>query len=113
MSSPWAGAVSRRRSPKARRGGGVLSVGRVNKEGSPIVGAQVPLRFFDLNGAEPALVSEADPRFVPVELSFIDERSGKQRRIVGSNGVYVAEVSFDRAGDWGVEVNATLAGKAP
>ena len=89
-----------------------FSLGLLDKDGSPILDAQVHLRFFDLNGTEPALVSEADPRFVPVELSFIDEQSGKQRRIVGGNGVYVAEVSFDRAGNWGVDVRTTLAGKA-
>ena len=54
--------------------------------------------------------SEADARFIPVELYFIDEGPGKEKQVVGSNGVYVAEVSFDRAGRWGVEVRVTLAG---
>jgi len=88
-----------------------FSLGLLDKDNSPVLGAQVRLRFFDLNGDEPVIRSEADARFIPVELSFIDEQSGKERRVVGSNGVYVAVVSFGRAGDWGVEVSATLAGK--
>jgi hypothetical protein len=88
-----------------------LSLGLLDNDNSPVLGAQVHLRFFDLNGEEPLLKSEADARFIPVELSFIDEESGKERRAVGSNGIYVAEVSFAREGNWGVEVSATLAGK--
>jgi len=88
-----------------------FSLGLLDKDNSPLLGAQVHLRFFDLNGEEPVMRSEADARFIPVELSFIDEQSEKERRVVGSNGVYVAAVSFDRAGRWGVEVRATLAGK--
>ena len=88
-----------------------FSLGLLDKDNSPILGAQVNLRFFDLNGEEPVMRSEADARFIPVELSFVDETSGKQKRIVGSNGVYVTEVSFGRAGRWGVEVLATVAGK--
>jgi len=88
-----------------------FSLGLLDEDNSPILGAQVHLRFFDLNGDEPVMRSEADARFIPVELSFIDEQSGKDRRAVGSNGVYVAGVSFRRAGSWGVEVSATLAGK--
>jgi len=88
-----------------------FSLGLLDKDDSPVLGAQVHLRFFDLNGDEPVMSSEADARFIPVELSFIDEQSGKERRVVGSNGVYVAEVSFGRAGSWGVEVRATLADK--
>ena len=88
-----------------------FSLGLLDEDISPVLGAQVHLRFFDLNGEEPVMRSETDTRFVPVELSFIDEQSGKERRIVGSNGIYVAQVSFDRAGRWGVEVGATLAGE--
>jgi len=89
-----------------------FSLGLLDKDNSPLLGAQVHLRFFDLNGEEPVMRSEADARFIPVELSFIDERSGKERRAVGSNGVYVAGVSFDHAGDWGVLVTVTRVGEA-
>ena len=89
-----------------------LSLGLLDKDNSPVLGAQVRLRFFDLNGDEPVMISEAEARFVPVELSFIDEQSGKERRVAGNNGVYVAEVSFGRAGDWGVMVTVTRVGEA-
>ena len=88
-----------------------FSLGLLDKDNSPILGARVRLRFFDLNGEEPVMKSEADARFIPVELYFIDEGPGKEKQVVGSNGVYVAEVSFGRAGRWGVEVRATLAGE--
>jgi len=88
-----------------------LSLGLLDKEESPVLGAAVRLRFFDLNGEEPRLKSEADARFVPAELFFIDEQSGKEKRFVGQNGVYITQVNFDRAGRWGVEVAVTLEGK--
>ena len=88
-----------------------FSLGLIDKEDNPVLGAQVHLRFFDLNGEEPVLKSEAEARFVPVELSFIDEQSGKQKTAVGENGVYVAQVNFDAPGQWGVEVTAIIGGK--
>ncbi|MEE9286214.1 MAG: hypothetical protein V3V35_10875 [Dehalococcoidia bacterium] len=87
-----------------------FSLGLLDEDDSPILGADVHLRFFDLTGEEQVLKSEADARFIPVELFFIDETSGKEKRLVGSNGVYVAQVSFDTAGDWGVQVAVTLDG---
>ncbi len=88
-----------------------FSLGLLDKDDNPVLGAEVRLRFFDLNGEQPALKSEADARFIPVELSFIDEQSGGQRQIVGDNGVYVATVNFDAPGRWGVEVTVTREGE--
>jgi len=82
----------------------------LDEENSLILGADVHLRFFDLTREEQVLKSEADARFIPVELSFIDETSGKEKRLVGNSGVYVAYVDFDSPGDWGVEVAVTLDG---
>lgn len=87
-----------------------FSLGLLDEDNSPILGADVHLRFFDLTGEEQVLTSEADARFIPVELSFIDETSGKEKRLVGNTGVYVTQVSFDAAGDWGVEVAVTVDG---
>lgn len=87
-----------------------FSLGLLDEDDSPILGAGVHLRFFDLTGEEQVLKSEADARFIPVELSFIDETSGKEKRLVGNSGVYVAYVDFDSPGDWGVEVAVTLDG---
>ncbi|MBI2912638.1 MAG: hypothetical protein HYY03_01815 [Chloroflexi bacterium] len=88
-----------------------FSLGLLDKNSDPILGAPVHLRFFDLHDDQPVLKSEVDPRFVPVELSFIDESSGGQKRVVGENGVYVAPVSFDRAGRWGLEASVTRDGR--
>jgi hypothetical protein len=86
-----------------------FSLGLLDEEDIPVLDAEVHLRFFDLTGDEPVLSSEADARFVPVELSFIDEQSGKEKRLLGSNGVYVTQVRFDTAGAWGVQIDVTLA----
>ncbi|MCH7522262.1 MAG: hypothetical protein IH920_00635 [Chloroflexi bacterium] len=86
-----------------------FSLGLLDEENSPVLDADIHLRFFDLTGDEPVLTSEADARFVPVELSFIDEPSGKEKRLLGSNGVYVTQVSFDTVGAWGVQLDVTLA----
>lgn len=74
--------------------------------------AQVSARFYDLNGEEPVLEEEAETRYVPVELFYIDEESGQEKRIVGSGGVYVADVTFDTAGNWGLEAVVTLDGES-
>ncbi len=87
-----------------------FSMGLLDGENSPVLDAEVRLRFFDLTGDEQALKSEQAARFIPVELSFIDEQSGNEKRFVGSNGVYVASVTFDSAGAWGVKVTVTLDG---
>jgi len=87
-----------------------FSLGLLDEENSFVLGADVHLRFFDLTGEQQLLKSEADARFIPVELFFIDETSGKEKRLVGSSGVYVTRVSFDSPGDWGVEVAVTLDG---
>jgi hypothetical protein len=74
-----------------------------------ILGAAVQLEFFDLNGDAPQRAFDATARFVPVELSYIDEQSGGAREVVGDDGVYVAYVDFTRAGDWGMNVRVTEA----
>ncbi len=86
-----------------------FSLGLLDEENSPVLDADIHLSIFNLTGDEPVLSFEADTRFVPVELSFIDEQSGKEKRLVGSSGVYVTQVSFDTAGAWGVQLDVTLA----
>ena len=88
-----------------------LSLTLIDRNDEPVLDAGVHLAFFDLNGADPVLKSEADARFIPVELSFVDEQSGGEKRSAGSGGVYVATVSFDRTGRWGVEVTVTRDGE--
>jgi hypothetical protein len=90
-----------------------VSIKLINRDDQPVLGAAVHLRFYDLNGydltgAKPVFSSEADARFIPVELSYIDEQSpGKERSAAGSDGVYVASASFGAPGDWGVQIAIT------
>lgn len=88
-----------------------FSLGLLDEEENPILGARVHLRFFDLNGPEPILKAEGAASFIAMELFFIDEQAGKQKRFVGENGVYVTQVHFDVPGRWGVEITPTLDGQ--
>lgn len=72
--------------------------------------AQVRLRFYDLNGPKPVFSSAADTRFVSINLTT--EVPGGPPSVGEREGVYVAEdVRFDRAGNWGVQVDVTRGGK--
>lgn len=71
----------------------------------PILGAAVRVRFYDLNG-DTRRTYEADARFVAAELSYEDEQSGGERVTSGTDGVYVVNVDFARAGDWGLKLDA-------
>ncbi|MBI1886552.1 MAG: hypothetical protein HYS09_09625 [Chloroflexi bacterium] len=73
-----------------------------------ILGADVYLTFYDLNGDQPQVRSDAHAQFLGAELFFIDEASGNEKRIVGETGVYVAPVTFDQPGEWGVRVDVTI-----
>jgi hypothetical protein len=79
----------------------------VDHEDTPVLEAAVSLKFFDLAGDEPVMRSEADARFVPVELAFVDEQSGSESHHAGSNGAYVARVHFDAPGRWAVDVSVS------
>lgn len=79
----------------------------VDRDNTPILDAEVHLRFFDLNGDEPLLKSETDTRFIPAELFNVNEDSGSDERVKGNVGVYVTRVDFDTAGRWGVDISVT------
>ncbi len=79
--------------------------------GSPVLDGQIHFRFFKVDGEEAQLRSESDARLVGFDTFYIDEDTGQQV-VTGETGVYVANVEFDIAGDWGVEVTGTLAGRA-
>jgi hypothetical protein len=89
-----------------------LSLAFFDEEDQIVQDADVHLTFFDLNGDEPVEKSEADARYIPVELFYVDEASGEERRVVGSGGVYIASVSFDGPGEWGFEAAVTTNGEA-
>jgi hypothetical protein len=79
-------------------------------DGEPIFGATVHLRFFDLTDEEPRAHGETDARFLSVETGYVDEQTGGTREVTGTDGVYVANVDFDRAGEWGVRIDVTSDG---
>ena len=87
----------------------LLGVSDVNDE--PILAASLRLRFFSLVGDDASFRFETDARFVPIELGFIDEQSGRVREVTGEGGAYVASAKFDRAGDWGVKIRIKRPGE--
>jgi len=90
-----------------------VSIRLIDRDDQPVLGAVVHLRFYDLNGydlngAKPVFSAEADARFIPVELSYIDEQSPtKERSAAGNDGLYVANTSFSAPGNWGVQIAIT------
>jgi hypothetical protein len=67
-------------------------LGLLDAQNRPIVDAQVHLRFFYLADAQPTVRAENGATF--------------HGQGLGDRGLYVAPVSFEKAGQWGVEVAA-------
>jgi hypothetical protein len=83
-----------------------------DKDDQLVRGAVVHLRFYDLNDDDAELKAETDARFVPIELSYVDEQAPQPEPTdVGPGGVYVANVNFDRAGDWGFKATVSVGGE--
>jgi hypothetical protein len=82
------------------------------KDDQPIRDAMVHLRFYDLNDDKTVFSSETDARFVPFEMSYVDEQAPTPEPTdVGPGGVYVAQVGFDRPGEWGLKAAVTINGE--
>jgi hypothetical protein len=79
----------------------------VDQDNTPIVDADVDLRFFDLNDNGPVQKSQSSTRFIASELFYIDEQSGEKKYIESSIGVYVTGVDFDVPGRWSVDISVT------
>jgi hypothetical protein len=77
----------------------------------PIFGADVTLKLYALDGDDAELTAEVDARFIPTDLSYVDEQSGGVTEPVGESGAYVAYVTFDRAGEWGLKAAVTRDGE--
>ncbi len=78
-----------------------------DRDDNRVLDAFVRLRYYNLNGTTPKFRSEVSARFIPVELSYVDEQSNRTRAVSGNDGVYVSNVDFEEAGDWGVEITIT------
>jgi len=91
-----------------------IAVGVLDKDNKPIVGAKVHFAFYDLNNGKEIKKAEMDAiSRVPAKDAGIPEQQvikmpdGTQRTIVNAGedvGVYTALVTFDEAGDWGLEI---------
>ncbi len=88
-----------------------VSMSITDRDDNKVLDAAVHLRYYNLNGGSPKLLSTADARFIPVELFYVDEQSNHERSPSGSDGVYVSYAEFDEPGDWGVEITLTRGGK--
>lgn len=78
-----------------------------------IIGAQVHLRFFKLDGTEGTIQSEADATPVRLTKSFTHTHNDGtvESHEAGETGAYVATVEFDSAGPWAVQVTAEVDGQ--
>jgi hypothetical protein len=83
----------------------------IDREDNRVLDASMHVRYYSLNGSSPRLRASSEARFVPVELSYIDEQSNRAHSPAGTDGAYASYVDFDEAGDWGVEIAITRAGK--
>jgi len=88
-----------------------VSIGLTDSHDRKVLDASLHVQFYDLNSGGMVLKSDANARFVPIELSYIDEQSGNLRTPVGQDGVYVVNTTFDESGQWGMAVTVTRNGK--
>jgi len=89
-------------------------VGLLDQNAEEVIGAEVAFRFFKLDGDQETPKGEAEATALTVERSYTHTHAdGKvEKHSAGETGVYVAHPTFDEAGSWGVEVTATIEGKA-
>lgn len=78
-----------------------------------VLGAQLHMKFFQIEGTTGTLKFEADPTAVKIQKSYTHTHADGtvESHPAGEIGVYVANVAFDAAGTWGVEVTGTVDGK--
>ena len=92
-----------------------FSLGLINQtDNAPVVGAQLHLRFFLMNGQQATLKSEADPTPLTITKTYTHtHQDGKvETHPAGQTGAYVTNVNFDTAATWGVEVSGAVNGQA-
>jgi len=88
-----------------------VTIQLADKNAIPVLNASVRLRFFDLNGKQPRAHGEANARFIPIQLSYVDEANNKTT-VLGGDGAYMAHANFDVPGAWGVLITVTRDGKS-
>lgn len=89
-----------------------VSMKLTDRDENKVLDANVHVRYYNLNGGKTTFRSEADARFIPIQLSYVDEQSGTNATVnTGEDGVYVSHVDFNEGGDWGVEIQVERGGK--
>jgi hypothetical protein len=89
-----------------------VSMKLTDRDDNKVLDANVHVRYYNLNRGKTKFRSEADARFIPVQLSYVDEQSGTNQTVnTGDDGVYVSYANFDEGGDWGVEIQIERGGK--
>jgi len=88
-----------------------VSISLTDRSDHKVLDAAIHVQFYDLNGDKPVMKSEGDARFIPIELSYIDEQAGNASTPAGRDGAYVVNADFDEAGKWGMAVTVTRNGK--
>lgn len=85
-------------------------LGLLDEDGSLLLGADVGLRLFKLEGEKGTLKAEAHARYIAVYESTVHEHDdGALHTHEGPEiGAYVTHVNFDSAGPWGVEVMGSV-----
>ena len=87
-------------------------VGLVDADNEPVAGAELHFRFLAFDGSEQKLKFESDPTPVTIEKSYTHthEDGTVESHGAGELGVYVANVEFDAAGRWALEVSGRVEG---
>lgn len=88
-------------------------LGLLDEENALLLGANVDLRFFKLEGERGTLKATAPADYVSMKESVVHEHAdGTLHTHEGTEvGGYVAHVGFDSAGRWGVEVSGAADGR--
>ena len=85
-------------------------LGLINQaDEQPILGADLNLRFFLLDGSDPVLKSEVEPEALKITKTYTHTHDDGtvETHEAGETGGYVSQVTFEAAGEWGVEVTGT------
>ena len=83
-----------------------------DRDDNKLFDASIHVRYYNLNGGKTKFLTEADTRFIPVHLSYVDEQSGTRATVpTGDDGVYVSYANFSEGGDWGVEISIERGGE--
>lgn len=90
-----------------------LMVGLISADNEEITNAQVAFRFFKLDGTQEELRGEAQATPIILEKSYthVHDDGTVETHSAGESGVYVANVTFDEAGQWGIEITPSIEGQ--